>query len=137
MNAADTDLFEEPFVPGGKRGGKRPGAGGKKGVPRSETADTYTVYAKARAEKETALARREELKFELESGSVVSRDDVRRATATAYSVITQTLRAIPDNIERRLGLAPEVIEEISRQIDDAMEVLSEDLAKMCEMGMRH
>lgn len=136
MFEADDDLFNEPKIPGGKRGGARPGAGGKKGVPRSETADTYTVYAKARADKETALARREELKFELESGSVVSRDDVRRASATAFAVIAQTLRAIPDNIERRLGIAPEIIEEISRQIDDAMGVLSEDLEKMCVMGMK-
>ena len=137
MISVDDDLFNEPVVPGGKKGGKRPGAGGKKGVPRSETADTYKVYAQARADKETALARREELKFEMESGSVVLRDDVRRASATAYAVIAQTLRAIPDNLERRLGIAPEVIEEISRQIDDAMDVLSDDLEKMCQMGMKH
>lgn len=137
MNGADHDLFEEYPIPGGKKGGRRPGAGGKKGVPRSETADTYKVYAQARADKETALARREELKFEMESGSVVLRDDVRRASATAYAVIAQTLRAIPDNLERRLGLSPEVVEEVSRQIDDAMDVLSDDLEKMCAMGMRH
>ena len=127
----DADLFEEsPRVPGGKHGGSRPGAGAKKGG-KSE-AETYKEYAEGRAKKEKYLAETTELEYRRKAGLLVPRDEVKRATATAYAHISQTLRAIPDNLERKLALSPEVVEEVGRLIDDAMESLSVELEVMCE-----
>jgi phage terminase Nu1 subunit (DNA packaging protein) len=127
----EEDLFsDEPRIPGGKNGGVRPNSGRKKGT--KPEVDDYKLYAQSRAKKEEALAGREALKLEIETGKFVPRDDVRQASATAFAAISQTLRAIPDNLERRLGLQPEVAEEVSRLIDEAMGVLSEDLRIMCE-----
>ena len=39
-------------------------------------------------------------------------------------------RGIGDTLERTLGLQPEVSEAISREIDEALSVLAEDLRKM-------
>lgn len=130
MTFAD-DLFAEPRIPDGKNGGARPGAGRKKGTKITEAAKTdYEKYNAAKAEKEIWLAQKAEHDFKVMSGEYVPREDVRRASATAFAAISQTLRAIPDNLERRLGLAPEVAEEVSRLIDDAMGALAADLEAM-------
>lgn len=130
----DLDLFEEPVVPGGTRGGKRPGSGSKKGVnvKTMTPEETYKKYAEGRAKKEQYLGETTELEYRRKAGMLVPRDDVKRATATAYAHISQTLRGIPDTLERKLALPPEAIEAVGRLIDDAMDTLSVELEAMCE-----
>lgn len=130
----DPDLFEEPVVPGGALGGKRPGSGRKKGVSTATAEQTYKQYAEGRAKKEQYLAETTELEYRRKAGMLVPRDEVKRATATAYAHISQTLRGIPDNLERKLALAPEVVEEVGKLIDDAMDTLSVELEKMCNQS---
>ena len=43
------------------------------------------------------------------------------ATATALSALSQTLRSVPDNLERTLGLSPDIAQEVGRQIDAALD----------------
>lgn len=113
---------------------RRPGAGRKVGGPKNtkDIQDIHEDFSAARAKKETWLAEQAELNFKIAAGQYVPREDVQHASATAFAAISQTLRSIPDNLERKLGLSPEVAEEVSRLIDDAMEELSADLEKMCE-----
>ena len=47
--------------------------------------------------------------------------------ATAYSAIAQTLRSIPDNLERKINLDPTVAEEVGRVIDEALADLSNEM----------
>lgn len=126
----DSDLFDEaPRIPGGANGGKRPGAGRKKGTVVDQ--DEYAIYAKARAAKEKANAGLAQIELLRKEGAFVPREEVQQATATAFAVISQTLRAIPDNIERRLGTTPELAEEVGKLIDTAMADLAADLEVMC------
>lgn len=74
------------------------------------------------------------LEFDRRRGELVERADVRQASATAFSIIAQALRGIPDNLERRLGIAPEVAEEIGLLIDEALGALADELQAMHETG---
>jgi phage terminase Nu1 subunit (DNA packaging protein) len=126
---ADFELFEdgtvgEPRGPG--RGGARPNSGPKPPgyVKPQETKD----YEIARARKEAALADMHELQFKIKSGEYVSRTAVREATATLLSNLAQSLRSLPDNLERKYSLPPEVVSAIERDVDGTLSDISEGLA---------
>ncbi len=103
---------------GNGHGGARPGAGRK---PKDYVKPAAIEdFEEARARNESAKADLNELEFKIKSGEYVSRSAVIQATATAYATIAQTLRSLPDHLERRVALAPEVAEEVGRQIDEAL-----------------
>lgn len=110
-----------------KHGGARANSGRKSAALEGGAADAHIVYAKSRAKKEAFAAAMAELDYKKASGQFVPREDVREAAATAFSTIAQTLRSIPDNIERKLGVTPEIAEEIGILIDDAMNELATEL----------
>lgn len=114
----------------GKRGGARPGAGRKSAAHEAATADASIIYAKSKAKKMAFDAQMAELEFKVKSGEYLPRADIKEASATAFAMIAQALRSIPDNIERRLGVSPEVAEEISALIDEAMSNLADELERM-------
>lgn len=81
--------------------------------------------AKADFDVEKALherVKREEREFEfgIKQGHYLPRAVQQSAAATALAVLTQSLRSIPDNLERSLGLGPETVEAVAVQIDDAL-----------------
>lgn len=96
------------------RGGARPGAGRKPlgYVPRPEKVD----YDIEKALHEKSKRERSELAYKKESREVVSRVAVQEACATALAMAAQSLRSMPDNLERKLSLAPAVTEEIEKTI---------------------
>lgn len=100
-------------------GGARPGAGRKPAdyVPSDDRLD----YEAARARNESAKADLNELDLAIKRGEYVPRAEVQAATATALSALSQTLRAVPDNLERTLGLSPDIAQEVGRQIDAALD----------------
>jgi phage terminase Nu1 subunit (DNA packaging protein) len=53
--------------------------------------------------------------------------DVEVAIATAFSAISQGLRSLPDNIERRTGCEPAVVAAIEEVIDAEMDALADKL----------
>lgn len=112
-------------------GGKRDRAGQK---PRSyvEANPNIAAYNAARARKEAALADGRELDFKIQSGVFVSRVAVRQAAATALASLSQTLQSIPDNLERTLGVSPELAQEIAAQIDAALADLAVEFEAMSE-----
>ena len=84
-------------------------------------------FPTARADFEAERARHEKIKaderefeFAVKKGEYLPRDIQRQAAATAIAVLTQSLRSIPDNLERSLGLAPETVEAVAIQIDEAL-----------------
>ncbi len=77
-----------------------------------------------------ADAKLRELELERRRGAVLPRDDVRTASAQAFALVASSMRAIPDNLERRLGVSPAVAEEVSILIDDAMANLADDLERL-------
>jgi hypothetical protein len=114
------------------RGGAREGAGRKPAgyVPPPEK----VAYDEARARSELAKAVKLEREHEINTGLHVSRAAVQAACAAAFAATAQTLRSIPDNIERRLGVDPVLAQEIGRLIDEAMDTLSTELTRMGEDG---
>lgn len=109
-------------------GGARKGAGRKPaGYEKPPEKVQYDEW-KARSERATALQR--ELDLKVNEGKYVARDAVVQATATAYASVAQTLRSIPDHLERRLGIAPELAEEIAKQIDETLSTLADEFELM-------
>lgn len=113
-----------------KRGGARPGAGRKNSVVEAATNDAHIIYAKARAKKEAHLAQMAELEYKIKSGEYLPRDEIRQGSATAFATVAQSLRSIPDTLERKYGIPPEVAEKVGLLIDDAMADLAEQLERL-------
>ena len=73
-----------------------------------------------------------EFNLEVSRGNYLPRDIQRQAAATALAVLTQSLRSVPDNLEREFSLAPEVVESIAVQIDNALAEISAAFKAMTE-----
>ena len=114
------------------RGGYREGAGRKpadyEAPPKS---DAQADYDREHAEHERVKREEREFKLAVARGEYLPRELQRQAAATALAVLTQSMRSIPDNIERTLSLPPDVIEAVAVQIDAA---LSEVAAAFRAMG---
>ena len=121
-------MSDERFdiVPG--HGGARRGSGRKRGG-----AEAFTQYAEARARHETAKANLAELEFRIKSGLDLERARVQQAAATAFATIAQTLRGIPDRLERTMGIDPATAEAIGKVIDSAMSDVALRLEKLPEI----
>lgn len=60
--------------------------------------------------------------------------DVERVVATAFAALSSDIRAIPDNLERRHGIAGDVAEKVAAALDEAMQSTSERLAELAHVG---
>ena len=106
-------------------GGAREGAGRPRGTAGGDKLNAERAVSRADFENERALherVKREEREFEfaVKRGEYLPRAVQQSAAATALAVLTQSLRSIPDNLERTLGLAPEAVELVAQQIDDGL-----------------
>jgi hypothetical protein len=93
------------------RGGAREGAGRK---PNGDPED-HANFERERAEHERVKREQREFKLATEKGEYLHREHVAQASATALSVLTQSLRSIPDNLERVCSLTPEQAELACRR----------------------
>ena len=87
-------------------------------------------YSTAKARKEVAQASKAELEFRVMDGQYLPREAIRSALAEAYQAVAQSLRSIPDNLERKMGITPEVAEVVSTAIDEAMGELAYAMEQM-------
>ena len=99
-------------------GGARPNSGPK--PPGWEPPAGRAEYEIERAEHERVKREQREFALARERGEYLPREIQRQAAATALAVLTQSMRSIPDNLERTLALAPEIVEAVSIQIDAAL-----------------
>lgn len=119
------EVLDRPI---GGRGGARPGSGPKpKGYVKPPEA---VELDKARARKEAANAALAELELAKKTGAQVDRMAVRQASATALASLVQSLRSIPDNLERRLGVSPEVAQAVGEMIDATLDTLADEFELM-------
>lgn len=129
---ADFELTNEgtirPASNGNGHGGARPGAGrpGYGYVPPPET----KALNESKARKEAALADMHELDFKIKSGKYLPREAFRDACATLLSSVAQSLRALPDNLERKHNLTPVQAGEVEKTINAALADLSQDLEEL-------
>lgn len=123
------------------RGGRREGAGRPVGyspkraaeiadgavVPEDDRTNIAVRKAKAVAEKAEWDAKQAELDYRVDNKEYLSRGAFREASATLLSELAQGLRSIPDTLERKFGLAPEVAQHIQQTIDERMQSVAEGL----------
>lgn len=99
-------------------GGAREGSGRKPAD--YEPPEARLDYERERAEHERVKREQREFKLAVERGEYLPREVQRQAAATALAVLTQSLRAVPDNLERVCGLTPEQAEKAQEMIDAAL-----------------
>lgn len=101
-------------------GGAREGAGRPSGVADPDRAATRANFEAERARHEKIKADEREFEFAIKQGQYLPRAAQQTAAATALAILTQSLRSIPDNLERSLGLDAEALEQVAEQIDNAL-----------------
>jgi phage terminase Nu1 subunit (DNA packaging protein) len=122
---ADFELDSNGQVRPSNHGGARAGAGRKPAG--YEKPQEVVDYDRERARNEKAKADLNELDFKVKSGEYVPRAAVQQAAATMLASIAQTLRSLPDTLERRVNLSPEVAELVGVEIDAVLEGLGDEL----------
>jgi phage terminase Nu1 subunit (DNA packaging protein) len=108
-------------------GGARPNAGRPPGYVKS---DDLKALDAAKARLESIKADRQELAHKIELGKYVNREAIKQVAATTIAMFSQTMRSMPDAIERRLGVEPKVAETIGEMIDAALNELADGLNLM-------
>lgn len=93
---------------------------------------TTVKTARAKARKETALAGLNELNLKIKTGEYLPRAAYQEATATLIAMLSQGLRSLPDTIERKFGLSPDVLQLIEKTIDESLSEIAETLALFTE-----
>jgi phage terminase Nu1 subunit (DNA packaging protein) len=121
-----------PRAQGGRGSGDKTNVGRKSDAVREESG--YAEYQAARTRREAALADIAEMDAAKKAGELVDRQAVRDATAAAFAATAQSLRSIPDALERKLAVAPEVVESVERMIDEILDSLARDLERMNRDG---
>lgn len=123
---ADFELDPDGSVFPSGRGGARLGAGRKPdGFEKPQVAKDFDT---AKARKETSLANMHELNYQIKSGEYVARAAVREVTATLLANLAQSLRGIPDNLERKFHLSPEIAESVEKVIDATLADVADGMA---------
>jgi hypothetical protein len=121
----DRPLGAQPEPRSATRGGFRAGAGAK---PAGYVKPPEIVALdKAKARKEAAMAEKAELELMVAKGQYGDRAAFRQAVAMVISSFVQTARSIPDNLERRLGISPEIAQAIGAELDESLNNLADEL----------
>ena len=130
---SDLEILDpEPSPVKSRKGGARPGAGRKpNGYVKPPEKVNFDV---ARARKENAQADLAELEYGRKRGALIERYAVRDACSHALSAVAQSLRSLPDLLERRHGLTPEQAEAATETIDAALSALSDTLQQIHDNG---
>lgn len=127
------------------RGGKREGAGRLPGLSNKERAavesgeldlDSPLVTEATRlsirrgravADKAEADAKNADLKFKVDSKEYLPRTAFREAAATLLAELAQGLRSLPDELERKHSLAPEIVQAVEETINDHLSEIANGL----------
>ena len=115
-------------------GGARDGAGPLRADDPRQAYRAEIDEWKARSEKAKALALERE--NEVAEGNLIDRALVAAAAATAMATCAQAGRSIPDQLERALGLPPEIVERIAVGLDEAFSNLANELQALADLGKR-
>jgi len=122
MPHADFELGADGTLNISGHGGRREGAGRK---PKDyEPSAEKVSFDKEKALHEKVKRERAELALKVEAGKLVQRAAVQQAAAAALAMFAQSMRSLPDTIERKLHVSPEVTEEIEKTIDAALDDLA-------------
>ena len=127
LNSESSHSFDRPLNTG--YGGARTGAGRPAGTGYTKSDDQKDLD-KAKARHESIKADLAELNLREKTGELVSREGVKQGSATALQTLSQGLRSIPDNLERKLNVSPALSEAVAREIDVALNELADAFAML-------
>ncbi len=68
---------------------------------------------------------------------LIPASEVEQAVATAFAAISQGLLSLPDNIERRTGCSPEIVEAVEQVLHAEMVSLAERLQDLAPVEIDH
>jgi hypothetical protein len=94
-------------------------------APRFERTEERVSLDASKARKAAADAERAELELEIFKGNLMKREEYRAASSVAMSILAQTLRSLPDTLERTHALSPAIAEALQEGIDVALSQVSE------------
>ena len=126
--SGDVEVLDAPPKRNNGHGGARAGACRK---PRGyEPPKAKADFDEARARNESAKADLAELEYKRRSGLYVARAAVRDASAHALASVAQSLRSIPDTLERKFNLSPVQAEAVAHAIDGVLNELADEFEQM-------
>lgn len=111
----------------GTHGGRRKGSGAKPGPKPGTASETSRKFLEARAAKEAALARLRQAEADEQERHLFRASEVEQAVTTAHAAVAQRLLNLPDILERRHGLEPDLLADIESSIHEIMNALADDL----------
>lgn len=76
---------------------------------------------------ESEIKRRD---LQVQDGELIKAPELEVCIATAFAAISQGLRAIQDNLERRVGCPPEVAESVGLMVEEEMSALADRLSQL-------
>jgi phage terminase Nu1 subunit (DNA packaging protein) len=96
-------------------------SGGGEADPDSLSATDRRAWYEGEAKKRDLQIRDREL---------ILASEVEQVIATTFSAIAQGIRSIPDNLERRYGIAGEVAEKVEVALFEELDILADRLASL-------
>ena len=105
---------------GARRGAGRPHADGTPSGSYDDASEAQLDLDRERADHERVKREQREFKLAVEMGQYLPRAEVQQATATALAVLTQSLRTIPDTLERACNLTPAQAVTAQESVDNAL-----------------
>ena len=136
---ADFELDDSGFVSPIRRGRpkgyspKKAAQMGAEGTADGEDQTSLSVRkAKAALDKMEADAANAWLKYKIDSKEYLPRSAFREASATLQAELAQGLRSVPDTLERKFNLPPEVVQHVQEAIDAALNSVAQGLELFVE-----
>lgn len=68
--------------------------------------------------------------LQIRDGELIPSGDVERVVATAFAALSSDIRSIPDNLERKYGIAGDVAESVEALLHEAMDAMADRLSKL-------
>ncbi len=72
--------------------------------------------------------------LQIKDGELIPVAEVEKAVATAFSAIASDILAIPDHLERRYGVGPDVAAQVGELLADSMDALADRLSTLSPVG---
>jgi len=97
-------------------GGKRERAG-RKPKTYDDDANPHAALAEAKAKHEHYKSLMAELDYRKREGELLERRDIELLATRLHAFLAQSLRGLPDNLERQLGLSPDQVQAVQDYTD--------------------
>lgn len=105
---------------------------GKEDADGNDQTSLSVRKTRAAVDKMEAEAANTWLKHKVDSGEYLSRTAFREASATLLAELAQGLRSLPDTLERRYNLTPEVVQQIQATVDQSLHSIAQGLELFVE-----